>query len=171
MSTAEILLQDLDIELSNTRRTLERVPEGKNDWTPHPKSMPFGKLAMHCAVLPLFATYILEDDGMDLAAPKRPQSALVFVSSEAALKQFDEGAAACRTALAAAPDEHLAAAWPFTFGEVVISNGPRSLAFRQMFFNHLVHHTAQLGVYLRLNDIPVPAIYGPSADEQWSPGK
>ncbi|HEY0795462.1 MAG TPA: hypothetical protein VGD64_06750, partial [Acidisarcina sp.] len=118
-----------------------------------------------------FGLYILEDEGMDMANSKRKQSSLIFVSREAALKQFDEGVAACRAALASASDDHMTAPWPFTFGEIVISKGPRSLAFRQMFFNHMVHHVAQLGVYLRLNDIPVPALYGPSADEQWSPPK
>lgn len=171
MTTAEILLQDYEIEMSNTRRTLERVPEGKNDWAPHPKSMNFGKLAMHCATMPLFGSYIIEDEGMDMAAPKRPRTPLTFVSRDAALQQFDEGVAVCRAALTAASDEHMTAPWPFTMGEIVISKGPRSLAFRQLFFNHLVHHTAQLGVYLRLNDIPVPSLYGPSADEQWSPPK
>jgi uncharacterized damage-inducible protein DinB len=167
MTIAEILLQDFDIEISNTRRTLERVPEGKNDWKPHEKSMPLGKLAMHCATMSLFGYYILEDEGMDLAAPKRPHTPLVFTATADALAQLDEAAAKCRAKLAEAGDEHLQAIWPFTFGEQVISKNPRSLCFRQMYFDHLIHHTAQLGVYLRLNDIPVPALYGPSADEQW----
>jgi len=169
MTIAEILLQDFDNEISNTRRTLERVPEGKNDWKCHDKSMPLGKLAMHCATLPLFGHYIIEDDGMDLAAPKRPHMPLDFTSREAALQQFDEAAAKCRASLAAASDEHLQKIWPFTWGDQVISKGPRSAAFRGMFFDHMIHHVAQLGVYLRLNDIPVPALYGPSADEQWTP--
>ena len=146
MSTAGFLLEDFDIEISNTRRTLERVPNDKTDWVPHPKSMPLGKLAMHCATLPHFGFYILEDDGMDMANSERR-----------------------RAALAAASDEHLAKVWPFSFGEHIISSVPRSKTFRLMCLNHLIHHTAQLGVYLRLNDIPVPALYGPSADEQWSP--
>jgi uncharacterized damage-inducible protein DinB len=171
MTIAEILLQDFDIEISNTRRTLERVPEGKNDFKCHDKSMPLGKLAMHCATLPLFGYYLLEDDSMDIAAPKRPHVPLVFTTSEAALTQLDESAAKCRASLTAASDEHLSQPWKFSYGEQLISNNPRSLCFRQMFFNHLVHHTAQLGVYLRLNDIPVPSLYGPSADEQWSPTK
>jgi uncharacterized damage-inducible protein DinB len=166
MTIAEILLQDYDIEISNTRRTLERVPEGKNDFKCHDKSMPLGRLAMHCATLPMFAYYILEDDGMDMATSKRPHMSLEFTTRENALKQLDETSAKCRTALAAANDEHLSAPWKFSFGEQVICNNPRSLTFRQMFFNHLIHHTAQLGVYLRLNDIPVPGLYGPSADEQ-----
>jgi uncharacterized damage-inducible protein DinB len=171
MTIAEILLQDFDIEISNTRRTLERVPEGKNDFKCHDKSMPLGKLAMHCATLPLFGHYIVEDDGMDLAAPKRPHAPLVFTTTEAALKQLDEGAARCRASLMAASDEHLSQPWKFSYGEQLIANNPRSMCFRGMFFNHLIHHSSQLGVYLRLNDIPVPALYGPSADEQWSPVK
>ncbi len=171
MTTSAILLQDFDSEISNTRRTIERVPEDKNDWTPHPKSMPLGKLAMHCATIPLLGFYIIEDEGMDLANSKRQHVPLVFESREACLRQLDESSAKCRAAIAAASDEHLAALWRFSFGEQLISNAPRSLSFRQMCFDHLIHHTAQLGVYLRLNDIPVPALYGPSADEQWSPAK
>ena len=168
MTTAVLLLQDFDIEISNTRRTLERVPEGRNDWVPHPKSMPLGKLAMHCATLPQFGFYILEDDGMDMANSKRAHTPLIFTTREECLQQFDQHAASCRAALANASDEHLAAIWRFSYGEQIISVKPRSTSFRQMCFNHLIHHTAQLGVYLRLNDLPVPALYGPSADEQWS---
>jgi uncharacterized damage-inducible protein DinB len=169
MTIAETLLQDYDIEISNTRRTLERVPENKNDWKCHDKSMELGKLAMHCATLPMFGHYIIEDEGMDLAAPKRPHVPLVFTTREAALKQIDEAAAKCRASLESASDEALSTSWRFTYGDQLISDKPRSLCFRQMFFNHLVHHTAQLGVYLRLNDIPVPGLYGPPADEQWVP--
>jgi uncharacterized damage-inducible protein DinB len=171
MTAAEVLLQDYDVEIANTRRTLERVPEGKNDWRPHAKSMALGKLAMHCATLPLFGRYVLEDEGMDMANSKHPHGSFELLSREDCLQQLDANAHACRAALAAASDEALAAPWRFSFGEYLISNSPRSLTFRQMCFNHLVHHTAQLGVYLRLNDIPVPALYGPSADEQWSPPK
>lgn len=169
MTIAEILLQDYDIEISNTRRTLERVPEGKNDYKCHDKSMPLGKLAMHCATLPLFGHYVLEDDGMDIANSKRSHSSLEFTTRENALKQFDEAATKCRQSLVNASDDALNTKWKFSYGEQIISNGPRSLAYRQMFFDHLIHHTAQLGVYLRLNDVPVPGLYGPSADEQWSP--
>jgi uncharacterized damage-inducible protein DinB len=168
MSTATLLLEDFDIEISNTRRTLERVPEDKADWAPHDKSMKLGKLAMHCATMPLFGYYILEDEGMDMANSKREHASLAFESQELCLARLDESAAKCRTALAAASDEDLAKLWPFSFGEHVILNASRSKTYRMMFFNHLVHHTAQLGVYLRLNEIPVPALYGPSADEQWA---
>ena len=169
MKISEMLLQDFDTEISNTRRTLERLPEGQNSWKCHDKSMELGKLAMHCATLPLFGFYIMEDDGMDMANSKRPHIPLELTTREAALKQFDEAATKCRQALVNASDERLSQPWKFSYGEHPISNLPRSATFRMMFFNHLVHHTAQLGVYLRLNDIPVPALYGPSADEQWSP--
>jgi uncharacterized damage-inducible protein DinB len=169
MTIAEILLQDYDTEASNTRRTLERVPEGKSDWAPHEKSMKLGKLAMHCATMPLFGFYVMEDDGMDMAESKRPQADLTFTTVAAALARLDESSAKCRAALAAASDEHLEKEWRFSFGEHLISSMPRSATFRTMCFNHMIHHTAQLGVYLRLNDIAVPALYGPSADEQWSP--
>jgi uncharacterized damage-inducible protein DinB len=168
MTIAEILLQDFDTEISNTRRTLERVPEDKNDWKCHDKSMGLGKLAMHCATLPLFGSYIIEDDGMDMAASKHPHTPLEFTTRANALQKLDESAAACRKAIAASSDEHLAKLWKFSYGDQILSNAARSLTFRRMCFNHLIHHTAQLGVYLRLNDIPVPALYGPSADEQWS---
>src|SRR2546430_8929319 len=92
MKISELLLQDFDIEISNTRRTLERVPEDKNDWKCHDKSMELGRLAMHCATLPRFGSYIILDDGMDLANPKRPHVPLVFTTREAALKQLDESA-------------------------------------------------------------------------------
>ena len=169
MTIAEVLLQDYDMEIANTRRTLERVPEDKSTWVPHPKSMPFGKLAMHCAAMPVFGVYIVEDEGMDMATSTRPRIPLIFESRAATLALLEDTSTQCRAALASATDEHLSQLWRFSFGEHLISNNPRSLAFRQMCFDHLVHHTAQLGVYLRLNDIPVPALYGPSADEQWTP--
>jgi uncharacterized damage-inducible protein DinB len=169
MKIADVLLLDFDNEISNTRRTLERIPDDKGDWKCHDKSMPFGRLAMHCATIPLFGHYILEDDGMDMANSKRPHMALEWKGRDHALAALDDVAAKCRASLASASDDSLAANWKFTFGEQTIFNGPRALAFRSMFFDHMIHHVAQLGVYLRLNDIPVPGLYGPSADEQWSP--
>jgi uncharacterized damage-inducible protein DinB len=131
--------------------------------------MPLGRLAMHCATLPLFGYYLIEDDSMDLAAPKRPHADLTFKSRADCLAQLDESAAKCRAALQSASDDHLRAPWRFTWGEQLISDDSRIRQFRSIFFNHLIHHVAQVGVYLRLNNIPLPALYGPSADEQWSP--
>lgn len=169
MRTADLLLQDFDCEMSNTRRTLERIPDDQRDYKPHERSMPMGRLAMHCATMPLFGSYLIEDDGMDLAKPKRQHPDLIFKSREDCLRQFGENAQTCRAALAGASDEALAARWRFSYGDQLISDDPRSLSFRRMFFNHLIHHVAQLGVYLRLNNLAVPGLYGPSADEQWPP--
>jgi uncharacterized damage-inducible protein DinB len=169
MTTSELLLEDFDIEIANTRRTLERLPDDKPDWVPHEKSMKLGKLAMHCATLPLFGFYIMEDDAMDMANSKRPQADFTFTTAAAAVARLDDCAAKCRAAIAAASDEHLAQPWRFSFGEHLISQHSRSKSFRVMCFDHLIHHTSQLGVYLRLLNIPVPALYGPSADEQWAP--
>jgi uncharacterized damage-inducible protein DinB len=157
MTAAEMQLQDFDMEMAMTRRTLERVPDDKGEYKPHEKSMAMGRLAMHVATLPRFGTTILTTPSMDMASPNQKWPDMTFVSREKLLAAFDENAAAARAALAAN--------WKFSFGDHVISNGPRSLAFRHMFFNHLIHHRAQLGVYLRLNDVPVPGVYGPSADE------
>ena len=167
MTIAELLLQDYDTEIANTRRTLERVPEGKNDWVPHEKSMKLGYLAMHCATMALFGVYILEDDGMDMMASTRPRVPLVFTTRDACLAALDENAAKCRAAIAGASDEHFLKPWPFSVGPNVISNFSRYVTLRLWCVNHLVHHTAQLGVYLRLNGIAVPGLYGPSADEQF----
>jgi uncharacterized damage-inducible protein DinB len=169
MTIAEIILLDYDQEISNTRRTLERIPEDKPDWAPHEKSMKLGKLAMHCATITNFGYYIMEDDSMDMANSSRPHTDLTFTTRAAALAALDAAAPKCRSALAAASDEHLLKPWKFSFGEHVISYLPRAATFRIMCFDHMIHHTSQLGVYLRLLDIPVPALYGPSADEQWSP--
>jgi uncharacterized damage-inducible protein DinB len=169
MTTAQTLLLDYDTEISNTRRTLERLPADKPDYAPHEKSMKLGKLAMHCATMPTFGLYIVEDDAMDMANSTRPKIDFTFTTIAACLDALDDRAARTRTALAAATDEHLAQPWKFSFGEHVIFNKSRAETFRTMCFDHLIHHTAQLGVYLRLLDIPVPALYGPSADEQLAP--
>ena len=171
MTIAEILLLDFDQEVSNTRRTLERIPEDKPDWAPHEKSMKLGKLAMHCAAITLFGYYIIEDDSMDMANSKRPHVDLTFTTKAAALAALDEAAPQCRAAIAAASDEHLLKLWKFSFGEHLIMHESRAASFRKLCFDHMIHHTSQLGVYLRLLDIPVPALYGPSADEQWAPSK
>ena len=166
MSIAEILQQDIDHELKSTRTTLERIPEDKPDYKPHEKSMPMGRLAMHVATLPLFGKYILTTPGMDLANPTQPHADLTWKTREHLLKTFDEAATELRSALAGASDQDLHAIWKFSFGDKVISEAPRSATYRGMFLNHLIHHRAQLGVYLRLNDVPVPATYGPSADDR-----
>jgi uncharacterized damage-inducible protein DinB len=169
MTTSQLLLEDFDTEMAGTRKLLERIPEDKPDYKPHDKSMACGRLAMHVAHLPTFAKYILTEPGMDMANSTLPHPDLTFRTRAAMLAEFDAAAAEARKALAAASDADLAAKWKFSFGEHVILDEPRSKTYRLMFFNHLIHHRAQLGVYLRLNDLPVPGLYGPSADEPFTP--
>jgi uncharacterized damage-inducible protein DinB len=169
MTTAELLLQDYDMEIAMTRRTLERIPQDRPDFKPHEKSMAMGRLAMHVATLPRFGVTILTTPSLDMAAPDQKWPDMTFRTKDILVATFDANAAAARAALVGCSDETLAEPWKFSFGERVISDGPRSLAYRHMFFNHLIHHRAQLGVYLRLNNLPVPGVYGPSADEPFKP--
>jgi uncharacterized damage-inducible protein DinB len=169
MTTAELLLQDYEMEIAMTRKILERIPDNNPDFKCHDKSMPLGKLAMHVATMPLFGATILTTPFLDLASPDQKYPDQTFRTRDITLATFDAAADECRAALAGLSDEELAAPWKFSFGEHVISHGPKSLAYRHMCFNHLIHHRAQLSVYLRLNDIPVPGLYGPSADETFNP--
>lgn len=168
MTTAEILLQDYDHEMAGARRVLERLPDNP-EYKCHEKSMPLGRLAMHVATLPAFGKTILTTPGMDMADPNQKFPDNTWHGRDAALATFDKNAAAARAALASLSDAQLAEPWKFAFGEAVIGNAARSLSYRQYFFNHFLHHRAQLAVYLRLNDVPVPGLYGPSADEPFNP--
>lgn len=163
MSVKELLLPEFDEEAKKTRITLERVPFDNKDFAPHPKSMPLHKLAPHVAQLAGFGLTILTTPEFDFA--KSSMKPLPFESPAQLVSAFDEGAAKVRTALQSTPDEAWTQPWKLSFQGKAIFEGPRFLAYRQMFLNHLVHHRAQLGVYLRLNDKPVPATYGPSADD------
>jgi uncharacterized damage-inducible protein DinB len=164
MTIAEILLQDYDVEAKNTRTTLERIPSHLADFKPHEKSMPMGRLAMHVATLPMFAETILTVDRLDLAKEKFPP--LIFESSEAAVATFEKASSQLRDVLMRQSDADLARNWTMVYGDKTIADAPRLELFRTMFLNHQIHHRAQLGVYLRLNDLPVPALYGPSADDK-----
>src|SRR5690242_11473082 len=163
MSVSSLLLEEFDAEAKKTRETLARVPM-KADFSPHAKSMPLGKLAPHVAELGGFGVTILTTPELDFAtAPPRKRPG--FESPDQLVKAFDEGAANVREKLKNTPDSAWTEPWKLSFSGKPIFSGSRFLAFRQMFLNHLVHHRAQLGVYLRLTDTPVPATYGPSADE------
>jgi uncharacterized damage-inducible protein DinB len=168
MTTAELLLQDYDMEIAMTRRILGAIPDDNPDFKCHAKSMSLGRLAMHVATLPSFGKTILTTPGMNMADPTTKWPDQTFHTRDIALATFDAAASECRAALVVLSDQELAAPWKFSFGDHVISDGPRSLAYRHMCFNHLIHHRAQLGVYLRLNDIAVPGVYGPSADEPFT---
>jgi uncharacterized damage-inducible protein DinB len=163
MPISELLLLELDEEMKKTRITLERVPADKQDFAPHPKSMPLGKLAPHVAQLAGFGVTILTTPEYDFS--KGSIKPLPFESPAQLVKAFDEESAKVRAALQATPDSAWTENWKLSFQGKPIFAGSRFLAYRQMFLNHLVHHRAQLGVYLRLNEKPVPATYGPSADD------
>jgi uncharacterized damage-inducible protein DinB len=149
--------------MKKTRTALERVPADKKDYAPHAKSMPLGKLAPHVAQLAGFGLIILTTPELDFS--KGSVKPLPFESSAQLVQAFDDGAAKVRSALQATPDSAWKENWKLSFQGKTIFDGDRFLAYRQMFLNHLVHHRAQLGVYLRLNEQPVPATYGPSADD------
>lgn len=163
MTIAETLLLDFDHEIANTRRTLERIPENDPQWRPHEKSMPIGRLALHTARLPEFCTRILTTDELNLAKEKFPD--ITFESTAHLLTELDRTAAEAKSILAAASDDDLQKSWKLSVGDRVFVDEPKMALYRTMFLNHLVHHRAQLGVYLRLLGIPVPGLYGPSADE------
>ncbi len=158
----DLLLAEFDEEAKKTRAMLERVPM-KADFKPHAKSMPLGKLAPHVAELPNFGHTILTTPELDFANSARRR--LPFESPQQLVKAFDEGAAQVRNVLRSTSDSSWNEPWKLSFQGKPIFSGSRFLAYRQMFLNHLVHHRAQLGVYLRLNDTPLPATYGPSADD------
>lgn len=161
---AELLLAELEREAVGTRRTLERVPEGRDDWKPHEKSMPLGYLAGLVATMPSWATAMITQDEMDLSAPGEFQTRVLRTNREL-LEAFDRAVDLARAALATATDEHLMTAWRLLVGGQVVSEQQRYVALRDGAFNHMAHHRGQLTVYLRLNDVPVPSLYGPSADE------
>jgi uncharacterized damage-inducible protein DinB len=161
MKMTDLFLAELKREAAATRRTLERVPDGRYDWKPHEKSMKLGYLAELVARLPSWPVFMINQDELELtsykAEPLRTSSELV--------QALDQGIAESREALATTTDEHLLKSWRMLVGGNVVSEQPRHIALRDGVFNHLAHHRGQLTVYLRLNDVPVPSIYGPSADE------
>jgi uncharacterized damage-inducible protein DinB len=166
MKLIESVLVDLDREVENTRQILERVPEDKFDWKPHAKSFSLGALAAHVAMLPLFGAVVLERESLDFAAPGGVQWPAAPKSQKELLQLFEASTAKFRAALAAADDASLHATWTLRMGEKVLFSLPRMDVLRSSVMNHSIHHRAQLGVYLRLNDVPLPGLYGPSADEQ-----
>lgn len=167
MALSEGLLPEFDQEMAGTRKTLERVPDDKFDWKPHAKSMTVRQLATHIALFPSWMVDTLKKDSFDYAPtggePYKPPA----MNSHADLVEvFDRDTAQAREALKSATDAQLMATWSLLAGGKTVFAMPRIAVLRSMVMNHMIHHRAQLGVYLRLNDVPVPAIYGPSADEQ-----
>ena len=166
MAISQSLLGEFDHEMANTRKALERVPDEKFDWKPHAKSMTMGALAGHLAQIPLWARMTLDTPEFDVAPPGgQPVQQPELKTRAQVLAAFDKGVPEARGALAAASDQSLMTPWSLMNGGKAVFTMPRVAVLRAMIMNHMIHHRAQLGVYLRLNDLPVPATYGPSADE------
>ncbi|MGA3186966.1 MAG: DinB family protein [Bryobacteraceae bacterium] len=163
MTMSQALLPEFDNEMKFTRKALERVPDDKFDWKPHEKSMTMGRLATHLAELPGFAAAIIQTD--ELNFDKREYKPASATNRAGILEIFDKAAAEAHEAIAGATDDHLRKSWSMIYKEKKLFDAPRAAALRGMAMNHIIHHRGQLTVYLRLNDVAVPAIYGPSADE------
>jgi uncharacterized damage-inducible protein DinB len=162
MPFSEMLLPEFDQEMNNTRKLLERVPDDKFDFQPHPKSMTLGRLATHVAELPSWTAFTLDQEVLDLQPDSKPE----FATSQAELLQmFDKNVAQARGKIAAATDEDWQKIWTFKYAGQTVLSMPRAAVMRGMIMNHLIHHRAQLGVFLRLNNVEIPGMYGPSADE------
>jgi len=160
---SESLLPEFDHEMSVTRRLLERVPEDRLDWKPHEKSYSLGQLAQHLATVPLWGAITLNQAELDVAAtPPLP----AVTSRAELLALFDRHVSDTRAALDGKTDAELAAPWALKSGTHVVFSMPKASVWRSFVISHLVHHRGQLSVYLRMQNVPLPSIYGPSADEQ-----
>jgi uncharacterized damage-inducible protein DinB len=166
MKLTDFFLAELEREASSSRLAIQRVPEGHNDWKPHPKSMPLGYLASLVATMPAWIVSMVKQDELDLKSPGAAKfKPLEWAKREELTAALDQAVAQAREALQSTTDEHLMKTWRFVVGDHVISEHPRHVAIAESVFSHLAHHRGQLTVYLRLNEALVPALYGPSADE------
>jgi uncharacterized damage-inducible protein DinB len=162
MPLVDGLLPEFDQEMTTTRRLLERVPEDRIDWRPRARSWTLGQLAQHVATLPMWGSITLTQSELDLEASGAPPA---LRTRAELLDAFDRNVAGTRAALAGRTDGELLAPWTLKKGGHAVFSMPKVSVWRSFVLNHLVHHRGQLSVYLRLQDVPVPSIYGPSADE------
>jgi uncharacterized damage-inducible protein DinB len=162
MPFSQTLLPEFDEEMKNTRKLLECVPDGKFAYQPHPKSMTLGRLASHVAEIPSWTAFTLDTELLELGPDFKPE---IAASRAELLQKFDRGVAEARRKIAAATDQDWQKTWTFRYAGETIMSMPRSAVMRGTILNHLIHHRAQLGVFLRLNDVAIPGMYGPSADE------
>lgn len=165
MDIREMLLDEFDTEMALTRRVLERVPMERADFRPAEKSMTLGQLANHISRLPFFVSVVATRDGYDFAAADPTQWQKVPATRDELVANFDRISAGAREALAGLAPGALGDDWALRAGDHVVASGSRWSIYRRLAMNHVVHHRAQLGVYLRLLDVPIPGSYGPSADE------
>jgi uncharacterized damage-inducible protein DinB len=164
MTIAELLLPEVDQEMATTRRVLERVPDDKLGWKPHDKSWSMGDLASHIVNMIKWTDVTMNQTEFDMATVSPEQMNQAATSRAQLLEWFDANAAAARQAMARSDADYVVP-WSLKQGDKVFFTMPRFACIRSFFLNHVIHHRAQLSVYLRLNNIPVPSIYGPSADE------
>jgi uncharacterized damage-inducible protein DinB len=164
MKLSEMFAAELEREAEGTRRVLERVPEGRDDWAPHPRSMPLGQLAALVASMPSWISMVIDLDELDIAPNGKKEAANPVTRAEL-VKSHDECVAKAKHALANVSEEHLMKSWTLRAGENVLDKKARHLMIRDGVLNHLAHHRGQLTVYLRLNNAKVPPVYGPTADE------
>lgn len=163
MSIGRALAGELTAEMATTKRVLERVPEAHLTWRPHPKSMSLGQLALHVATLPRQVTGFVTGDTLDFSvADGAPPEAS---SSRQLLEALDASLVEATRYLDGLPDERAGALWSLAAGERILLSAPRAGVLRSLLFNHWYHHRGQLTVYLRLLDVPLPSVYGPTADE------
>jgi hypothetical protein len=166
MNLKDFFLDELEREGALTRKAVERVPDNRTDWVPHPKSMPLGYLATLVAKMPGWVAMTVDHDEFDIKAPAAAEfTPSVAATSRELVEILDKSMAQARASLQKTTDEHLMKPWKFIVGGHVVSEDPRYVVLRDSVFNHLAHHRGQLTVYLRLNDAAVPSIYGPTADE------
>ena len=166
MSISASLLPEFDQEMVNTRKALERMPDDKFDWKPHEKSGTMGWLANHLANLPSWTVYTINQDSLDLAPTDGESIKWEGKGSrQELLDYFDKNVGAARAAIAEASDAEFLKPWSLLKGGVTLMTLPKIAVMRGFVMNHIIHHRGQFTVYLRLNDVPVPPLYGPSADE------
>lgn len=166
MSIAQSLLPELAHEMAGTRKELERVPEDKFGWKPHAKSMSLCRLASHLAEVPSYGTAVLANSEFDILPAGKPYVPNEIGSRKEILALFDKNLEGLQEALGGMSDGDMLQPWTLLKGGTKVFTLPKVAVLRSMCLNHNIHHRAQLGVYLRLVDVPVPSIYGPSADEQ-----
>jgi uncharacterized damage-inducible protein DinB len=162
MPLVDALLPEFDHEMAVTRKVLERVPDGQFEWKPHQKSMSLGQLAQHVAMIPTWGKVAMSQDAFDLANDQRGGQ---LPTRTEILSLFDRNVGDARAALVGKGDGEMMAQWALKRGALTIFSMPKASVWRSFVMNHLIHHRAQLGVYLRMHDIPLPSVYGPSADE------
>ena len=166
MPIARSLLPEFDHETRTTRTLIERIPEGRADWKPHEKSMTLGQLAGHVTGMIKWATATIKLSELDLGLPEAAQYAPPqFETTGALVEAFDANVREARGAISGVSDADLLESWTLRNGGQIILSMPRAAALRSFVMNHHIHHRGQLSVYLRLLDVPIPSIYGPSADE------